>query len=98
MWVVPGFDPPSDRQAGLVLCAVAGSVDEFLLEGAEERFGCGVVPAHPGSADGLADAMSPAQAGGGRGCVLGAPIGVEHHTLDVAASGAYGFSEGVGDE
>ena len=34
---------------------VAGPVDEFFLEGAEERLGSGVVPTHPGPTHGLAD-------------------------------------------
>ncbi len=40
--VVPGFDPPADRQAGLGSAVVVGAVDELLLEGAEERLGGGV--------------------------------------------------------
>lgn len=40
--VVPGFDPPSDREAGLVPVSVVGPVDEFLFESAEERLGSGV--------------------------------------------------------
>ena len=44
---------------------VVGPVDEFFFEGAEERLGSGVVPAHPGPAHGLADAISPTELGGG---------------------------------
>ena len=50
--------------------SVVLAVDEFLLEGAEERLGCGVVPPHPGPAHRLADAIGPAELSGGRRGVL----------------------------
>ena len=48
--VAPGtpLDPVSDRWAGLVPVSVVGPVGEFFLEGAGERVGGGVIPAHPG--------------------------------------------------
>lgn len=66
---------------------VVGPVDVFFLEGVEERLGGGVVSAYPGPAYGLADAMCLAELGCSRRCVLGAAVGVEHHTLYLAASG-----------
>ena len=51
--------------------SVVGSVDEFFLEGAEERLGGCVVPAHPGPSHRLCDAICPAQLGGGPRRVLG---------------------------
>ena len=50
---------------------VVVSVDEFGLEGAEKRFGGGVVPAHPGPSHRLCDAICPAELGGGPRGVLG---------------------------
>ena len=50
--------------------SVVVSVDEFFLEGAEERLGGGVVPTHAGPSHRLADAISPAQPGGGPRRVL----------------------------
>ena len=51
--------------------AVVVSVDEFFVEGAEERLGGCVVPAHPGPSHRLCDAICPAQLSGGPRRILG---------------------------
>lgn len=59
--VVAGFDPVADRDPGLSMGTQCRAVDEFLLQRREERFGRCVVPAHPGSTQGLGDAVTFAQ-------------------------------------
>ena len=61
--------------------AVVGSVDEFFVEGAEERLGGCVVPAHPGPSHRLCDAICPAQLSGGPRRILPRFKGSLQHCL-----------------
>ena len=83
--VVPGFDPVTDSKAGFGAGAEHPPVDEFFLEGGQERFGRCVVPAHPGAAHRLESAVSSAKVGELAGGVLGAPVGVSSTTVDELA-------------
>src|SRR5215211_6229514 len=80
--VVPALDPADDCLAGLGPGGEAPTVDEFPLEGSEERLRGAVVEADPGGAHRLAHAeLFAALAVLGRG-VLTTPIGVEHDPVD----------------
>ena len=54
--VVPAVDPGGDVAAGLLAGAVAAPVEEFFLQGGEERLGGGVVQGAAGASHGLDDA------------------------------------------
>src|SRR5262245_59856332 len=74
--VVPG-DVLHDRASGASPGGPGLGVETLALEGGEERFGQGVVPALTGAADRQPDVAVAGQVGElGRG-VLGAPVGVE---------------------
>ncbi|MCY4369412.1 MAG: hypothetical protein OXF41_08310 [bacterium] len=77
---------------------VVGPVDEFLPDGAEERLGGGVIPAHPGPSYRLADAICATQLGSSPRRVLGTAVSVEDHVPYLAASGCDRFAERVGGD
>ena len=79
-------DPSGDISSGFGAGLVVAPVEEFFLQGGEERFGRGVVQGAAGLSHGLGDAEAVADLAEGPGAVLRAAVGVENHPGDVAAA------------
>jgi hypothetical protein len=61
--VVEHFDVLGHGEPGADAGVETVSVIHLVFQGGEERFGCGVIPAHAGAADAGADVVAGAERG-----------------------------------